>query len=80
MAVKEVLVMEKVIRKMEADIPSLPLRKRGRGLCPRVQRQGCDAALPVPRRSATTANTSRVTPEWEYAGVYVDEALTRHEG
>ena len=67
--------MEKVIRKMEADIPSLPLRKRVAAYA-RVS-SGKDAML----RSLSAQVSYYIEhiqshPEWEYAGVYVDEALT----
>ena len=67
--------MGKVIRKMEADIPSLPRRKRVAAYA-RVS-SGKDAML-----HSLSAQVSHYSehiqshPEWEYAGVYVDEALT----
>ena len=67
--------MEKAIRKMEADIPSLPLRKRVAAYA-RVS-SGKDAML----RSLSAQVSYYIEhiqshPEWEYAGVYVDEAYT----
>ena len=67
--------MEKVIRKMEADIPSLPLRKRVAAYA-RVS-SGKDAMLhSLSAQVSYYSEHIQSHPEWEYAGVYVDEALT----
>ena len=67
--------MEKVIRKMEADIPSLPLRKRIAAYA-RVS-SGKDAMLhSLSAQVSYYSEHIQSHPEWEYAGVYVDEALT----
>ena len=67
--------MEKVIRKMEADIPSLPLRKRVAAYA-RVS-SGKDAMLhSLSAQVSYYSEHIQSHPEWEYGGVYVDEALT----
>ena len=67
--------MEKVIRKMEAGIPSLPWRKRVAAYA-RVS-SGKDAMLhSLSAQVSYYSQHIRRNPEWEYAGVYVDEALT----
>ena len=67
--------MEKVIRKMEAGIPSLPLRKRVAAYA-RVS-SGKDAMLhSLSAQVSYYSEHIQSHPEWEYAGVYVDEALT----
>ena len=67
--------MEKVIRKMEADIPSLPRRKCVAAYA-RVS-SGKDAMLhSLSAQVSYYSQHIRRNPEWEYAGVYVDEALT----
>ena len=67
--------MGKVIRKMEADIPSLPLRKRVAAYA-RVS-SGKDAMLhSLSAQVSYYSEHIQSRPEWEYAGVYVDEALT----
>ena len=67
--------MEKVIRKMEADIPSLPLRKCVAAYA-RVS-SGKDAMLhSLSAQVSYYSEHIQSHPEWEYAGVYVDEALT----
>ena len=67
--------MGKVIRKMEADIPSLPLRKRVAAYA-RVS-SGKDAMLhSLSAQVSYYSEHIQSHPEWEYAGVYVDEALT----
>ena len=67
--------MEKVIRKMEADIPSLPLRKRVAAYA-RVS-SGKDAMLhSLSAQVSYYSEHIQRNPEWSYAGVYVDEALT----
>ena len=67
--------MEKVIRKMGADIPSLPLRKRVAAYA-RVS-SGKDAMLhSLSAQVSYYSEHIQSHPEWEYAGVYVDEALT----
>ena len=71
--------MEKVIRKMEADIPSLPLRKRVAAYA-RVS-SGKDAMLhSLSAQVSYYSEHIQSHPEWEYAGVYVDEALTGTKG
>ena len=67
--------MEKVIRKMEAGIPSLPQRRRVAAYA-RVS-SGKDAMLhSLSAQVSYYSQHIRRNPEWEYAGVYVDEALT----
>ena len=67
--------MGKVIRKMEADIPSFPLRKRVAAYA-RVS-SGKDAMLhSLSAQVSYYSDHIQKNPEWEYAGVYVDEALT----
>ena len=67
--------MGKVIRKMEADIPSFPLRKRVAAYA-RVS-SGKDAMLrSLSAQVSYYSEHIQSHPEWEYAGVYVDEALT----
>ena len=67
--------MEKVIRKMEAGIPSLPQRRRVAAYA-RVS-SGKDAMLhSLSAQVSYYSDHIQKNPEWEYAGVYVDEALT----
>ena len=67
--------MEKVIRKMEAGIPSLPQRRRVAAYA-RVS-SGKDAMLhSLAAQVSYYSEHIQKNPEWEYAGVYVDEALT----
>ena len=67
--------MEKVIRKMEAGIPSLPRRRRVAAYA-RVS-SGKDAMLhSLSAQVSYYSEHIQSHPEWEYAGVYVDEALT----
>ena len=67
--------MEKVIRKMEAGIPSLPQRRRVAAYA-RVS-SGKDAMLhSLSAQVSSYSDHIQKNPEWEYAGVYVDEALT----
>ena len=67
--------MEKVIRKMEAGIPSLPQRRRVAAYA-RVS-SGKDAMLhSLSAQVSYYSEHIQRNPEWSYAGVYVDEALT----
>ena len=67
--------MEKVIRKMEAGIPSLSQRRRVAAYA-RVS-SGKDAMLhSLAAQVSYYSDHIQKNPEWEYAGVYVDEALT----
>src|SRR5699024_140216 len=67
--------MGKVIRKMEADIPSFPLRKRVAAYA-RVS-SGKDAMLhSLSAQVSYYSEHIQSHPEWEYGSVYVDEALT----
>ena len=67
--------MEKVIRKMEVGIPSLPQRRRVAAYA-RVS-SGKDAMLhSLSAQVSYYSDHIQKNPEWEYAGVYVDEALT----
>ena len=67
--------MEKFIRKMEAGIPSLPQRRRVAAYA-RVS-SGKDAMLhSLSAQVSYYSEHIQRNPEWSYAGVYVDEALT----
>ena len=67
--------MEKVIRKMEVGIPSLPQRRRVAAYA-RVS-SGKDAMLhSLSAQVSYYSEHIQRNPEWSYAGVYVDEALT----
>ena len=63
--------MEKVIRKMEAGIPSLPQRRRVAAYA-RVS-SGKDAMLhSLSAQVSYYSDHIQKNPEWEYAGVYVE--------
>ena len=67
--------MEKVIRKMEAGIPSLSQHRRVATYA-RVS-SGKDAMLhSLSAQVSYYSEHIQRNPEWSYAGVYVDEALT----
>ncbi len=67
--------MTKTIRKLETGIPALPRRRRVAAYA-RVS-SGKDAMLhSLSAQVSYYSQHIRRNPEWEYAGVYVDEALT----
>ena len=67
--------MTKTIRKLETSIPALPRRRRVAAYA-RVS-SGKDAMLhSLSAQVSYYSQHIRRNPEWEYAGVYVDEALT----
>ena len=67
--------MTKTIRKLESNIPALPRRRRVAAYA-RVS-SGKDAMLhSLSAQVSYYSQHIRRNPEWEYAGVYVDEALT----
>ena len=67
--------MTKTIRKLETSIPALPRRRRVAAYA-RVS-SGKDAMLhSLSAQVSDYSQHIRRNPEWEYAGVYVDEALT----
>lgn len=74
-ATKEVKRVEKIIRKITPSIPSLPRQKRVAAYA-RVS-SGKDAMLhSLSAQVSSYSSLIQRNPEWVYAGVYVDEALT----
>ena len=75
MEAKEAVILPKIIRKVETTIPSLPQRKRVAAYA-RVS-SGKDAMLhSLSAQVSYYSNLIQRNPEWCYAGVYIDEALT----
>ena len=67
--------MEKTIRKIESHLPTLPVQQRVAAYA-RVS-SGKDAMLhSLSAQVSYYSNLIQRNPEWRYAGVYVDEALT----
>lgn len=67
--------MEKTIRKIESTLPTLPVQQRVAAYA-RVS-SGKDAMLhSLSAQVSYYSNLIQRNPEWRYAGVYVDEALT----
>ena len=67
--------MEKTIRKIESRLPTLPVQQRVAAYA-RVS-SGKDAMLhSLSAQVSYYSNLIQRNPEWRYAGVYVDEALT----